>query len=252
MWATVNFLTNYNNISGIPGPITGYITAVFLIFDVGMTFYKCQLAKNEYLTKKAQYLAEITEYNDPRQFTGMTDKERMAHIAFLALQLDELDCKWKAKEAMFYFVAAAAVLFMVGFTASLVLNSPLLIVASYFTCTVAAAMYLSTDVYDQYQEKNQRLERAQLTGEYLAIALKEQDMARNHFIFTMTKNTIVPLMLITTFAICWPAAVALTALYIGSELLHAYRQHNDSKMVKQLAAPEDEADNQDRNSASAY
>ena len=51
----------------------------------------------------------------------------------------------------------------------------------------------------------------------------------------MVKNTLAPILLITTYAICWPAALALTAVYLGYELLHSYEQHQANKEVKQLA-----------------
>ena len=54
VWATVNFLTNFNHITHIPDPTAGVITFVFLGFDVCMTLYKRKLAEQEYLTKKAQ------------------------------------------------------------------------------------------------------------------------------------------------------------------------------------------------------
>jgi hypothetical protein len=236
VWATVNFLTKYNSISGISGPIAGYLTSVFLVFDISMTLYKCHLAKEEYLTKKAQYWEELAEYNDPVLHKGLSAEQKLSHSALLNQQLLELEFNWKTKEATFYFATAAATLLMFGFTASLILTNPLLITASFFACTVAVAMYLSTGIYAQYQEKALRLEHSSLTGAHRPAALIECEMARNDFIFAMTKNTFVPLMLITTVAIYWPAAVVLAAVYGGAELLHAQAQHTGSKAAK--AAPE--------------
>ena len=235
VWATVNFLTNFNNISGISGPVAGYLTAAFLVFDVAMTFYKCNLAKAEYLSKKAQYLEEINQYNDSKQCKGMTEEQRLAHLSFLHKQMIELEFNWKTKEATFYFVAAAAVLLMAGFTASMLVSAPLLVAGAFFACMIAVAMYLSANSYAQFKDKSLRLEQAQLTGAHLAHALKDYETARNDFIFTMVKNTVAPILLITTYAICWPAAVALTALYLGYELMHAYDQHCANKKIKQLA-----------------
>ncbi len=245
VWATVNFLTNFNQITNIPGPIANYITAVFLGFDVAMALYKCHLAKQEYLTKKAQYLQEIDDYNNPERFKKMTAEQRLLHIEMLNQQLIELEINWRTKESTFYFVAAAAALLMLGFTASILVSSALMVVGCYFVCTIAVAMYLSTGTYSQYQEKSLNLEQAQLTGKNLAVALREYEMTRNDFIFAMTKNTVMPLLLISTFAICWPAAVVLTAAYIGYELFHAYDQHSESKEIKQLAVngPQEEEDN---------
>ncbi|RUR10428.1 hypothetical protein [Legionella sp. km772] len=246
VWATVNFLTNFNHISGIPGPIAGYLTAVFLAFDVGIALYKCKLAKEEYFTKKAQYLEEIAQYSDPSQCKGMSKAQRLAHLQMLNKQMRELEFEWKTKEATFHFVAAAAAILMAGFTASMLISTPLLIAATYFVCTVAVAMYFSAGAYANYKDKSLRLEQAQLTGTHLVHALKEYETARNDYVFTLAKNTIAPLLLITSYAICWPAALVLTAAYLGYELLHAHDQHHAHKEAKKLAleapAPEREAE----------
>lgn len=242
VWATVNGITNFNYLFNISGPVAGYITAVFLVFDVCMTLYKCNLAKKEYLTKKAQYLQEIDDYNNPEKFRKMSCQEKMVHIEMLNKQLIELEINWRTKESTFYFVAAAAALLMMGFTAAMLLSPPVLVAGCFFACTIAVAMYLSAGAYSQYQEKSLYLEQAELTGKNLPVALKEYEAARNDFIFTMVKNTVMPIVLITTFAICWPAALALTAMYIGYEIFHAHGQHSDKLAAKQLtlAAPENE------------
>jgi hypothetical protein len=242
VWATVNFLTNFNQITHIPGPVAGAITAVFLGFDVCMTLYKCHLAKQEYLIKKAQYDQEVAGYvqqiddyaNHPEKFPQMTEKQRLdkigmlnKHVDVLNKQLAELEIDWRTKQATFYFVAAAAALLMIGFSAALLFTPPGMVVASFFACVVATAMYLSAGAYSKYQEKSLRLERAQ--GEDLDVAFKEYEAARNDFIFTMIKNTVIPTLLIATFAVCWPAAVALTVMYIGYEIYHAYSQHSSKK-----------------------
>ncbi|CAM2909958.1 Uncharacterised protein [Legionella steigerwaltii] len=56
------------------------------------------------------------------------------------------------------------------------------------------------------------------------------------------------MLLITTFAICWPAAVALTVLYVGYEMYHAYNQHQSKKEAAQhaLEAPENDDEEFDR------
>jgi hypothetical protein len=251
VWATVNFLTNFNQITHIPGPLAGAITAVFLGFDVCMTLYKCHLAKQEYLDKKGQYYQEIAGYvqkiddyaNHPEQFQGMTEKERLEKIAMLNKHVDmlnkqiaELEIDWRTKEATFYFVAAAATLLMLGFSAALLFTPPGMIVASFFACVVATAMYLSAGAYSKYQEKSLRLEQAQVDDR--DVALKEYETARNDFIFSMAKNIFMPTLFIATFAVCWPAAVALTALYIGYALYQAYNQHSGKKEIEQQSKGE--------------
>ncbi|CAM4504050.1 MAG: hypothetical protein LEGION0403_FIIPPAGN_01886 [Legionella sp.] len=237
-WTAVNFLTNFNHITNIPGPVAGAITAVFLGFDVCMALYQSYLFKQEYLVKKAQYTLERENYqnpNSPDYLVDLTSHERVQHANILTKQLEELEVDWKTKEGKLYFVASAASLLMLGFSSTLIFSPPGIIIASYFACTVAIAMYLSTGCYGKYQEKSLRLADAKLFNTGLELAQKEFDAARSDFIFTMAKNVIVPSVLITTFALYWPAAVVLTAVYLGHELLHSHDQHECNQEIQELS-----------------
>lgn len=234
-WGTVNFLCNFNTLVGISGPVAGYLTSAFLVFDILLILYKCNLAKNEYLTKKSQYEQEIEDYKNPNKFKTLTAEQKSLHIQMLHDQLTELEINWQTKEATFYFLASAAVLLMLGFTVAILANPPLLILSCFFVCTIAVAMYLSSDAYSQFTEKSLYLEQARCNGKNLPVAQQEYETARTNFIFTMLKNAIVPTVLIATFAVCWPAAIVLTALYIGAEAYHAYTQHSEKNAIKQLA-----------------
>ncbi|WP_133136038.1 hypothetical protein [Legionella rowbothamii] len=295
-WAGVNFLTNFNHITNIPGPVAGAITAVFLGFDVCMTLYQSYLFKQEYLVKKAQYSLELEYYQNynslayKRDLTSnerlqrantlkkelqelevgssyiadltsnerlqrantlkkelqelemgwsyiadLTSDERLQHANILTKQLQELEVDWKTKEGKLYFAASAASLLMLGFSSTLIFSPPGIIIASYFACTVAIAMYLSTGNYGKYQEKSLRLPYAELYNTGLELAQKEFDAARSDFIFTMAKNVIIPSVLIATFALYWPAAVAFTVAYLGYELLHAQDQHARNEEIQELS-----------------
>jgi len=238
VWATVNFLTNFNHISKIPGPVTGYLISAFLIFDFCLISIRCYMAKKEYLTKKAQYLKEREYYNTN---TVLSETEKRTHIEMLDKQLIELEIDWKTKEATYYFAASAAALLFAGFSASLVISSPVLIFGAYFICQVAVAIYMSLDAYSQYKQKELYFEHAQLVDEHYETALKEYIQARDDFIFTMVKNTAMPLLIIGTLAVCLPAGIILSALYLGYEGLHAYNKHagNQAKEQTALEAPDD-------------
>ncbi|KTD76484.1 hypothetical protein [Legionella waltersii] len=251
VWATVNFLTNFNTLVGISGPAAIAITSVFLCFDVAMAFYKCHLAKKEYLTKRSQYEQEIADYMKPDNYNHLSEKQRLIHIDMLRKQLVELEISYKIKESTSYYSAAAAALLMIGFTAAMIFNPGLIAVAAFFVCTIAVGMYLSTGAYSKYAEMGLRLEQAEMTGKNLALTRKEYETARNEFIFAMVKNTVVPMVLIATFAICWPAAVVLTALYVGYEVYRAFSKHPGQQEAEQiaLAAPEEEVDLQNHEKA---
>lgn len=242
VWAAINFITNFNQITHISDPIALYITAGFLFFDVCMALYQMFWAREEHLIKKAQLEKEIAIYKGSQALTA----DVLLNIVVLEAQLKELNTSWEVQQSGFYFQAAAAALLMAGFTASFLLTSPVLVMGSYFICVIGVAMYLSGKAYSQYREKAQYLENHPEFDLYTpSQALKEYEIARREFIFTMTKNTIVPIVLITVFAIYWPAAIVLTAVYLGAEAIHAYCQHTAANNAKQLEEmkPQEEDEN---------
>lgn len=224
-WSVVNFLTNFSHLSHIPNPVAGSMTVVFLFFDMSMFLYKNQLAKAEYLIKTAQYTQEINDYRNADKFLEMSQVTKLFHISMLEKQLMELDINWETKQASFYYLAAAAALLGVGFAASMLVASPVLILCSYYLCHLGVVMYISSGAYSQYKEKKLTLGRPDLTGNNHLSALLEYELARNAFISTMIKSCIIPSLIIAAVAIYLPIAVGLAALYVGYELLKSYQHH---------------------------
>lgn len=225
------------------------------MFDVALLMYRHYLAEHDYWLKKRQYEAELKIYED----AGDTQQKRM-----LKDQLAQLEIQWKTTSATLKFNIAAAALLMTGFTASLIFATPVAAVAFYFVCTIAVAMYLTADIYGKYKEKSLNL--AQLRDdryhlmqqespsalelrkhdELIAGALLEVNTARNNFIIGMTKNMIMPLLIVATFAVCWQAALVLIVAYIGYECLKGYFKKDASKDVAALPPPQSpEAANDD-------
>lgn len=225
VWAVVNGVTNYAQVFHISAAAAGWITAGFMVFDFALILWRRHLAEQEYLAKKAQYTAELAHCEHHR------DMER---YALVVEQLKNLEIHWQAKNSTFLFNATAALMLGAGFSASMLFTSPVLIVLSYAVCMVAVAMYLSDGAYNNYKEKSLRLQQMQveqqleqaheknIVGEDLARVLKEYQAARNEFIFTMIKNTVMPTLILATFAVCWQAALVLIAVYAAYELWNAY------------------------------
>lgn len=227
-WAAVNFLTNFNQVAHVAASAAGFLIAGFLTFDIAMLVYKIHLEEQVYLNKKAQYLQDIEDYKkaDNHLFVEMT-----------RLQLVELERNWKVTQSTLYFVAAAAIILALGFSATLIAASPVVVLAMYLVSLIGVAMFLSYPKYSAYKEKSLLLEELVLANKDTDLARKEFEIARREFFFTMAKNTIVPLVLVSTFAICWPAALVLTTLYLGYEFYHAYNQYQAGKEAKNLALP---------------
>ncbi|AHE68473.1 hypothetical protein [Legionella oakridgensis] len=211
VWATVNGLTNYAKYFNISAPVANWVTAGFLLFDVSLLVYRRWLAEQEYLLKKEQYLQEKAQHADDDKRCQLLDE-----------QLAELEIHWQASNASYWFNISAAILLMTGFSAYLLLASPVAAPACFFACVLAVAMYLSADMYGKYHEKSMLLQRAEQTGGDVSLAAREMQEARSAFMVSMVKNTMMPLLIMATFAVSWPAAIVLTVLFIGYECGKGY------------------------------
>ena len=222
VWGSVNLLSNYAALFNISAPVAGWLTAGFMLFDVSLLIWRRNLAEREYLFKKDQYEHEKTNYETLRQGNLISRANYNKHCKMLDEQLIQLEINWQATSATYLFNVAAAVLLAAGFSASMLLTMPAGVVACYFICTIAVAMYLTADVYGKYKEKSLILELQELDTPERASALRNMDDARNDFIIAMTKTITMPLLMVATFAACWQAALLLTAVYIGYECMHGY------------------------------
>lgn len=215
VWGTVNGLTNYASYFNISAPVANWIMAGFLLFDVSLLFYRKRLAEQSYMLKKEQYEQEIKELD-----LGSPSR------VLLEAQLAELERNWQATNATYWFNVSAALLLMTGFSASLLLANPVAAPVCFLVCAVAIAMYISGDLYGNYHEKHLLLQQAEQEGRDSTHAYKALQEARSEFITSMVKNTVMPMLIMGVFAVSWPAALALTVLFIGYESTKGYFKQN--------------------------
>ena len=246
-WGSVNLLTNYAYLFNVSASLANGLTIGFLCFDAALLLYRRQLAKNEYLCKKAQYLSEKRNYETLMSAASISAEEMkryQLHCKILDEQLEELERNWQVTSSTYLFNVAAAGLLMAGFSASLVLASaaaPL----CFLVCTIAVAMYLSADIYGKYRDKSLILQQQELEDRDTTIALLEMQAARNDFIISMAKNIIMPFLIVTVFAVCWEAALVLTAVYVGYECMKGYfnKQPAVPALSKKIETPLLESNN---------
>lgn len=227
-WGLINGFTNYNKFFHIAGPVANWMVAGFLCFDFLLLLWRRNLAEKEYKKKLKQYNDEIANYETQLKAKDLTRKEQEAlteHKEMLEQQKNELRIKWQAKSATFLFNTSAALLLIAGFSASMILSPPVLILACYVLCTFAVAMYLSADEYSLYKEKRLLLSDAKFHGQETSLLEQEYKAARKDFILTMVKNVLLPSFFIVTYAVCWQAALILTAVYLAYKLYSAYTKH---------------------------
>ncbi len=225
VWGTVNGITNYASYFNISGPAANWILSGFLFFDVAMLLYSRKLAEQDYLTKKEQYLTEDDNCGVllARAAGNNEDIARLNEQRdLLSEQLAQLELDWQVTSARNEFNVGAAVLFMSGYPASFLLATPLAVPVSFFACTVAVAMYLSEKMYGTYQEKSLLFQRVKDAGGATPDAEKALCSARNNLMISLTKNTFMPMFLLTTVAVSMPAALLFTTLYLSYECGKGY------------------------------
>ncbi|MDP1602511.1 MAG: hypothetical protein Q8M03_04530 [Legionella sp.] len=255
VWATVNGLTNYAQYFHIAAPIAGWTTAGFLAFvDISMFLWLRHIAQKDYQQKKSQYINDLHYYQEQLRASVNNPDEVLKfelHIEVIQEQLKELEIKWKAKSSTLLFNATGAFLLAAGFSLSMLLSPPIFVVAAYAMCTLGVAIYLSEAAFSNYREKSLRLEQAQLENTASAKDYADYQSARNEFIYTIIKNAVMPGIIITTFAICWQAALVLTAMYVTFELYSAYSKYREKNKLEDPAKQElvAESGEQDENSS---
>ncbi|KTD21758.1 hypothetical protein [Legionella londiniensis] len=208
-WACVNLVTNYAGFFRIPAAAANGILIAFLVFDISILLIRQNRAEQAYLEKKAQYLAELSQLGE-----GQENQRK-----WIQAQLDELELNWQVTSSKFNFEIAAAALLMGSFSAAMLLSFPAALPVSFFFCVVAFAMYATSNEYAQYCKASLQYRNRELAGDDSKDVLGELHKARLNFALAMAKNTIMPLLIMGTFAVCWQAAVALTLLFIGYECI---------------------------------
>jgi hypothetical protein len=232
VWGPINLITNYNTVFGISATAAGWITVGFLLFDFCLIAWLRHLAEKEYLTKRAQYDNEL-EYYQQQVIRGSTREQREMAImqcAVISRQQTEHNNSWQAQSSTFWFQGAAALLLLLGFSAAMLLATPIMLIACYFLCAVAVAMYMSSEAFGNYQKERIALQQVEIderNENSIEKASKKCAKARNEFIFTLLENALMPALLMATFAICWQVAIVLAAVYLVYKISNAVSKAHD-------------------------
>ena len=202
-WSIVNTMCNFGYLAD---PIAFQLTAVFLLFDALALITRYYLARQDYLLKKEQYDLELQAFD----MTDQTPKKQL-----LQEQKHQLDIEWGANGAKLLFLSAGAFLLMGGFSATFLLATPAGGALCFMVaCTVAVAMFLSSGQYQAYT-KAKLIQQSSLPNDKQS--LEDVSHTRWSFYKAMAKNTVMPLVMVTAFAIYWPGALVLALAYIVNE-----------------------------------
>jgi hypothetical protein len=235
-WGSVNGVCNFAKYSKISDFFAGWLTAGFLVFDVSLLLYRRHCAYKEYVQVRDQYEYEKGVLTSAI-LKNVMSSEQCIQYKVLDDQLIQLNIEWETTNQTLLFNVAAATLLLAGFSASMLLAASATSVAlCYMVCTIAVAMYITADIYGEYQGASLQFQQSGWEIQYLQkqehiskeqtdhLNLLEQKAltARNDFIIAMVKNTVMPLLIVATFAASIEAGFILAIAYVGYECTHGY------------------------------
>ena len=217
VWALINGLTNYAEFFKIPGSTANTLLCIFLVFDMVLLTYRMHAAEQNLTLQLSQYLREQT-------LLLKSSGKAQQRLEYLNQQITSLRIKIETTRYNFNTNIAAATIIFFGFSTSLLVTMPLLLCASYFTIVLGTALYLSADAYSEYKEKQLVEENLKFIGKNTQTAKANTQAAWHKFATTITKNTVMPIIIMATLAVCWQAALALIILSIAYEYATKYYQ----------------------------
>lgn len=214
-WTLFNLLTNYGVVLGIAGPVTSWLLAAFLMFDVywyGYKWYQADKALREH--------PSFTLLNNSSNL-DMQNKAREL------LELRQLVCQLAKIRAEFLFNVMAAMLLVTSIILMASISASAWVAPiCFFVCAWAVAMYITSDQFGvamraraeyQLDEAKYELNIPGIEG-YKKSRLQAERQAWKKFALDFAEALIVPAVLIGLYTISWPAAVALTLAYIGFKI----------------------------------
>lgn len=224
IWGMVNLLANYASLFNISAALAGWMTAGFLLFDVGMFIWLHHLAKQDYTLKKQQLRADLLcfeqrykETHDPMWLERHVECNEM---------LNKLEIEWQTTSKTYLFYATAAMLVFAGFTAAMMFATGIFAIAAYLVGVAAMSLYMSANEYGNMVKTGLILEQVQLDAKK-DIQVEEANYleARNHFIGKVLKTMLMPSVFIVAIALSWEIALLVSVAYLSYQLGKSYLNH---------------------------
>jgi hypothetical protein len=230
VWGTVNALSNYHDFFNIPLPVANILIAAALIFDISLLMYRYHLETTAYEAKKATYLAEIKKIEGDEELEKNAIQEK---VKLTQEQLKALEFSHIKTTAALQLAWIAAGIVSLGFAISLAVAAPVAAPMGCFLCLLGTAVYTSLGDYGDYQQQKHLLETLKQDNQQgkaeIGNAEKAQKAAWNHGVESLLKHTLLPMFVISVFAVCWPAGLLLAIAYGAYEMSPSTLKDVDQK-----------------------
>ncbi|MDX2346286.1 MAG: hypothetical protein QNK11_05400 [Legionella sp.] len=208
--------------------VNAFVWAPLNYINIGSVMLACVLV--DFVTGKLKVDLELGAYNKEKTtYIPADSNKKLSPVEEKLKEIFELE--HAKNSAKLKLILAATVILGVGFTLLTTAFMPFLVPIGSLLCVLGTATILSLEKHDTYQEKTfflkqldknkpSSLSSSKLSLTYdkdMADAQKAQKIAWDEGFAHFAKQAFMPMLLIGTIALCWPAGLLLTAAYIAYE-----------------------------------
>ena len=222
VWGSVNLLTNYHDLFGIPAAMAMPIVAGVLIFDLTLL----QVTR---LKTKATYDKAIAKID----LELATKDLEPSYRTILEKQKQVLEDEWFKKNQNFMFNSIASIGLLVSFSLSLVITAPIAILACYLVGCICIAMYSSSKEYDAYISANRRHKFASSKNNLSQLDLlklaDDSDKALSNLKQVLLERAFAPLGLFILIGINPVLGFTASATYMAFKINNNFNKSKEAK-----------------------
>jgi hypothetical protein len=214
-WGTVNTFNFFGPYWGIEAHLLAKVNLFFLMIDIVLFFVLWHIENSQY-----QFCL------DELQLQKMQANSSL-ELAIIDRQIDILNDQKEVQLAYYLFNIAAAHVFVLAFTASLIVSGPLTLICLAAASMLGNAMYNTAEEYKKYRQSITALNREKLNGALVAddchdalmnMLHTEREAAQIKFWKNILFNSGFTALIITAAAVSWPIALSITFIYIGYKI----------------------------------
>lgn len=232
-WSAVNLFTNYPKILGLSFPAVIGITVGFLVFDLSLILWLRHRDELKFQDKNNQLQLEIKAL----MALDSLDKHQKENLSVLLEQKAFLEIDHKSTQAAYHMNIVAAVFLCIGFATGFAMASPIGSVACLGVSIIAVAFYRSANQYADMVRKREMLQKVKNDGGDILAAEKAYENAKMVFANSMLKHTLMPTIILITFALCWQAALVGIGILVVYEMSKGLQKSDPQKSEQETLLP---------------
>lgn len=207
-WMIFNGITNFPMRVGLAIPVANWILTGALLFDVALLSFLWG--------KEEINLGDEIAWLKKQDYAALQKRDDTSMVMYGGM-IVQAEISLSGIRAKFIACIIATALFITSLALVLSLATPLMAPISFFVCVLAVSIILSRNEIANYAEAKSSQEKHKNTNEPQDIKTERAKISKQQgwqLAKTLAENIIVPMVIVGVFTVSWPAAIALTAIYI--------------------------------------